>query len=163
MNQTKNLGFTGYQPGCLASLCAIQIGYYARNWGFNHLYESVVALSIGEFLQRYNPDRDFVQLVTQDNTVRGGIVIDSLDGEMAQLHWFILEESLKGHGLGRELLNRAMDFVTAQQIKDVCLMTFKGLDPARKLYEEVGFKLVSEQLATTWGNNVVEQRFEWQA
>lgn len=161
MTQVSDLTFSGYQPGGLAKLCAMQAEYYAREWGFNHLYESVVASDIGEFLQRYNADRDFVQLVLQAGEVKGGIVIDSLDGKLAQLHWFILHDELKGLGAGKILIEAAMQFVKSKEIPQVYLTTFEGLSAARNLYENAGFILVEEQLASTWGRAVKEQRFEW--
>ena len=161
MTTISDLVLTGYQPGGLARLCAIQTEYYARDWGFGHLYESVVASDIGEFLQRYDKKHDFVQLVLEAGEVKGGIVIDSQDGKQAQLHWFILDDGLRGLGVGRKLITAAMNFVREQGIPRVYLTTFDGLNAARHLYEEAGFKLVEEQLASTWGRTIKEQRFEW--
>jgi hypothetical protein len=45
----------------------------------------------------------------------------------------------------------------------VYLTTFAGLDPARHLYEDFGFRLTDERRGTTWGPELVEQRFEWRA
>lgn len=161
MTAISDLVFTGYQPGGLARLCALQTEYYARDWGFGHLYESVVTSDIGEFLQRYDGGRDFVQLVLQAGEVKGGIVVDSRDGKLAQLHWFILHDGLRGLGAGRKLMTAAMHFVKERGISRVYLTTFDGLHAARHLYEEAGFKLVEEQLASTWGRTIKEQRFEW--
>ena len=157
----SDLEFSGYRPGGLAKLCAMQTEYYARDWGFGHIYESVVASDIAEFLKRYDARRHFVQLVLQAGEVKGGIVIDSRDGKQAQLHWFILHDELRGLGAGRRLMTAAMDFVKMRRIPHVYLNTFEGLNAARHLYEEAGFKLVHEQLASTWGLEIKEQRFEW--
>ena len=161
MTTASDLVFTSYQPGGLATLCAMQSEYYAREWGFDHLYESMVASDIGEFLQYYDPSRDFVELVLREGEVKGGIVIDGRDDEVAQLHWFILHDELKGLGAGKKLIIDAMNFVKKRGIPRVFLTTFKGLDAARHLYEERGFKLVEEHLASTWGHSVKEQLFEW--
>lgn len=161
MTRITDLVFTGYQPGGLARLCAIQTEYYARDWGFGHLYESVVASDIGEFLRRYDATRDFVQLVLLEGEVNGGIVIDSRDEIQAQLHWFVLRDELRGLGAGRKLMSAAMDFVKDRGIPKVYLTTFDGLNAARHLYEKAGFKLVQEQLESTWGRMIKEQRFEW--
>jgi hypothetical protein len=45
----------------------------------------------------------------------------------------------------------------------VYLNTFKGLDAARALYDRAGFRLVAEATGSTWGREVTEQRFEWNA
>lgn len=161
MKNASHLEFIDYQPGGLAALCSLQSAYYARDWGFDHRYESVVAASIAEFLQRYDPALDFVQLVRVDNVVKGGIVIDSLDGQVAQLHWFILSEDLRGTGAGRTLITNAMSFVQKMSFSGVFLSTFKGLDAARYLYEANGFSLSEEKENSTWGKSVLEQRFDW--
>jgi len=156
-----NLTLTKYQPGGLATLCALQSEYYAREWGFDHRYEAVVSRNMSEFLDRYNPDRDFVQLVLQNRVVKGGIVIDSMDGQIAQLHWFILHADLRGSGMGSRLVTNAMTFVREKGYPKVSLSTFQGLDAARYLYEKSGFILTEEKEAATWGRSVIEQRFEW--
>ena len=58
-------------------------------------------------------------------------------------------------------MTAAMDFVKNREIPHVYLKTFEGLNAARHLYEQAGFKLVQEQLASTWGLEIKEQRFEW--
>lgn len=161
--EKAELEFVGYEPGGLSALCALQSAYYSENWGFTQIYESVVAASIAEFLERYSPDRDFVQLVKSGELIKGGIVIDSLDGECAQLHWFILSPELRGTGAGRRLIDNAMAFVRERKFPQVYLTTFQGLDAARKLYENKGFKLTSSQQGDTWGREVTEQRFDWYA
>jgi len=156
-----NLTLSGYQPGGLATLCALQSEYYAREWGFDHRYEAVVSGGMSEFLGRYDPDQDFVQLVLQNGAVKGGIVIDSMDGQITQLHWFILHTDLRGSGMGSRLVSNAMTFVQDQGYPKVSLSTFQGLDAARNLYEKSGFVLTEEKEAATWGRSVIEQRFEW--
>ncbi len=161
MGKLQDIEFSGYQPGGLAALCALQSAYYARDWGFTHLYESVVSASMAEFLERFDPTRDFVQLVQVNGVIKGGIVIDSHDGDLAQLHWFILSEDLRGSGAGRKLMSNAMKFVTEKNYPRVYLTTFDGLQAARHLYEEHGFVLTDEQESDTWGTPVLEQHFDW--
>ncbi|MBV1910090.1 MAG: GNAT family N-acetyltransferase [Kangiellaceae bacterium] len=155
------LEIIGFQPGAISTLCAIQSEFYARAWGFNHLYESVVAASVGEFLTRYDPEQDFIQLVLYKGRIEGGIAIDHRDGKLAQLRWFIVTDQLRGFGVGKFLIEQAMSFVKRQSFSQVYLTTFEGLDSARKLYEKHGFKLTSGKNAATWGKEVNEQRFDW--
>jgi len=151
----------GYQPGGLASLCALQSKYYAREWGFDQRYEAVVSGNISEFLTRYDPQRDFIELVSQNEVIKGGIVIDSADGKIAQLHWFILHPDLQGSGMGTHLVSHAMAFVREKKYPKVHLSTFQGLNAARHIYEKAGFVLAEQKEAATWGRAVTEQRFEW--
>lgn len=161
--------FSDYEPGCLSTLCAMQAAYYAREWQLGHLYESVVAQGVSEFLSRlHNPENPhFVRIVKlriakQGAVVKGGIVIDNKDGKLGQLRWFIVDHSLRGTGIGKSLICSAMDFVESGSLQKVFLTTIAGLDKARSLYELMGFTLVEEKVATTWGRELTEQRLEWQ-
>ena len=67
----------------------------------------------------------------------------------------------RGSGLGKKMVQRAMDFCHDQNIKNIWLTTFAGLDAARALYEHHGFTLTSESDADQWSGGVREQLFEW--
>jgi hypothetical protein len=43
----------------------------------------------------------------------------------------------------------------------VVLGTFSGLDAARHLYEDFGFRKTLERPSTQWGPEVLEQHWEW--
>jgi N-acetylglutamate synthase-like GNAT family acetyltransferase len=162
-SQPSALIYSGYVPGCLSTLCAIQSEFYAREWGFNHIYESVIANGVSEFLSRFDDKKDFVRLLLINNQIVGGITIDHKDGTIAQLRWFIISDQLRGSGVGKKIFNEAMSFVRDSGIKQVYLTTFQGLDKARYLYESAGFTLTEEKTAATWGKEVIEQRFYWYA
>lgn len=50
-------------------------------------------------------------------------------------------------------------FARASGRPGIYLWTFAGLDAARRLYDDFGFRLVEEQAGETWGTRVTEQRF----
>ena len=97
-----------------------------------------------------------------DERVLGSIVIDSADyaGRGAHLRWFIVSPEAQRTGLGKQLLDRALGFCRERGYHRVYLYTFAGLDSARRLYEQAGFKLKEEQEAATWGPAMREQCFE---
>jgi hypothetical protein len=59
-------------------------------------------------------------------------------------------------------MSAAMQFAHSRFAR-VRLGTFAGLDAARHLYEEFGFRKVQEGSTTTWGPEVLEQHWEWNA
>jgi len=61
---------------------------------------------------------------------------------------------------GINLINRAIDFCKSKGYKKTYLWYFEGLNAARHLYEEVGFKLIKQQSGVQWGPEVTEQYFE---
>jgi GNAT superfamily N-acetyltransferase len=154
----------GYAPGCIGRIAALHAAYYAGASGFGVEFEAKVATELSRFCLHYVPGRDGLWLAC-DPEVEGSIVIDGAhaDGEGAHLRWFITSNALRGQGVGRRLLQQAMDFCDARGYRKVFLWTFEGLGAARHLYEAHGFRLVAQHEGTTWGRRVNEQRFERRA
>ncbi len=152
-------------PGAMAASSALQTQYYARDHGFGVFFETGRMQDIAEFLARYNADRDGVWVVVDSGRVLGTVVIDGGaddDPTCAQLRWFVMADALRGRGIGRRLMSAAMQFAQGRYAR-VRLGTFAGLDAARHLYEEFGFRKVQEGSTTTWGPEVLEQHWEWNA
>jgi GNAT superfamily N-acetyltransferase len=145
-------------PGALSRVIGMQAEWYGRNWGFGLPFEALVAAEVGDYgLALPHPDcRSWVAL--EHNQVVGTITIDGRAAPSARLRWFIVEERARG-GLGRQLLDRALTFCREREFSQVWLTTFAGLDVARGLYEQAGFRLEHEEPDTTWGVRVAEQRF----
>src|SRR5690349_16129261 len=90
---------------------------------------------------------------------RGSLAIDGdMSTRVAHLRWFIIDDALRGSGMGRQLMERATAFVDAHY-DETYLWTFKSLDAARHLYESFGFVLSDEAEGSQWGATVIEQRF----
>lgn len=152
----------GYRPGSIGRVTAMHGEYYAREWGFSRYFESKVATGLCDFLERYVETRDGFWTASLDGRIEGAIAIDGTDAETdgAHLRWFIVSDVLRGTGVGGRLIKVAMDFCREQGYSRVYLETFAGLEPARHLYEKVGFELTREWQGTQWGTPVREQRFE---
>jgi GNAT superfamily N-acetyltransferase len=71
-----------------------------------------------------------------------------------------VSDTLRGKGVGKRLIQAAVDFCRSQRYPRVYLWTFEGLHAARHLYETAGFQLVEQHRGTQWGTEVIEQRFE---
>lgn len=152
----------GYLPGAIGRIVEIHGTYYADHWGFDLFFEAKVATELSAFLRSYDADRDALWLATVDGRVEGAIAIDGTHAveNGAHLRWFILSDALRGKGLGRQLINHAVDFCVEKAYRRLFLWTFEGLDVARHLYESVGFSLACQQKGSAWGTEVNEQLFE---
>jgi uncharacterized protein YhfF/RimJ/RimL family protein N-acetyltransferase len=156
----------GYLPGAIGAVATLHAGYYGPQHGFGAYFEAKVAREFSEFVARFDPARDGLWLAVDRGRVLGAVVVDGSEPASrahghAHLRWFILADELRGHGLGRRLLDHAMAYCRDRRAPLVYLNTFAGLDAARALYERAGFRLVQEVEAQTWGRSMREQRFEW--
>ena len=154
--------FDGYRPGCLADIVGLHARYYAKNRGFGLLFESKVASELADFSQRMDSNQDLFLTAYQNGDAIASISVDvSNGGPMgAHVRWFIVSGEARGSGLGKRLMQKAMDFCRDNNIENIWLTTFAGLDAARALYEHHGFSLTSESDADQWSGGVCEQLFE---
>jgi len=152
----------GYLPGAIGRITELHGTYYAEQWGFDLFFEAKVATELSAFLRAYDAKRDAIWLATVAGRVEGGLAIDGTHAadKGAHLRWFILSDALRGKGMGRQLIHRAVEFCVEKAYPKIFLWTFEGLDAARHLYESVGFSLACQQKGSGWGTPVNEQLFE---
>ena len=62
-------------------------------------------------------------------------------GTEGQLRWVILLPEARGHGLGRKLVELALDHARASGWRSVYLETTDGLDASMALYRKLGFEV----------------------
>ncbi len=150
----------GYSPGCIGDIVGLHARFYARLAGFGAYFERKVATELAEFVHTLpSPDRR-LWLYLKEGHALASIAIDvDPSSRVAHLRWFIVDASLRGTGIGRRLLELAVDFI-ARECRGAYLWIFKGLDAARHLYEAYGFVLAEEASGAQWGVAVTEQRFE---
>ncbi len=168
----STIGLSPYRLGALARVVDLHIAWYARHWNFGLPFEAKVARELAEFLGRADDATDLFRLALDSERLGGEEIVGAItiDGgetpaahaaREAHLRWFIVAEGQQGKGVGRLLMDAAMDFCRDRRFSRVWLWTFAGLDAARKLYEDYGFTLVEEVEQDQWGRRLTEQRFEW--
>lgn len=153
---------SGYRPGLLG-WCVEQHGrYYAENWGFAIPFETMVAADMAGFFRRLEGPKNHIFWAVDDAGLIGTVSVDAGGAEsgLSHVRWFITHERARGKGVGRQLFSNLLDTARLDQVTGLFLWTFQGLEAARTLYEQSGFRLAREQRDRTWGVEVLEQRFE---
>jgi DNA-binding MarR family transcriptional regulator/GNAT superfamily N-acetyltransferase len=152
---------TGYRAGLIGRCAEMHARYYTRTAGFGALFESRVAAEMAQFIGRIEHPGNAVWAALMGEEIVGTIAIDGEDlgHERAHLRWFIVEDGVRGEGVGKRLLAEAVTFCDRQGFAETELWTFAGLDAAKHLYLACGFTLAEEQPGAQWGRQVMEQRY----
>jgi len=158
----SNVKLSSYVPGAIGRVAELHAIYYHKHWGFSAFFESKVATELSEFLRRFKEERDGFWVTSVDGKIVGSIAIDGLnhDSKGAHLRWFIVTPESQGQGIGKILIEEAIEFCREKRFGRIYLWTFAGLDAARHLYERYGFRLCEQCEGNQWGKTVTEQMFE---
>jgi len=153
---------SGYVPGAIGWVAQVHAAYYHEHWGFGLFFESKVATELSEFLRRFEEGRDGFWVARMEQRIVGSIAIDGINSanKGAHLRWFIVSPENQGQGIGKVLLEEAIDFCRRARLNRVYLWSFAGLDAARHLYERFGFRLCEQYEGNQWGKIVTEQMYE---
>ncbi len=153
-----------YRPGAIGAITEMHARYYGAHWGFGLFFEAMVATELAAFLSRFDDATDRFWVAVADDRIVGSLIIDGGEPEAAELgahlRMFIVDEAFRGKGLGRDLMQRAVAFCDDCGYARSYVTTFEGLDDARRLYERFGYRLVKEDMDSTWGVRVKEQILE---
>lgn len=149
-----------FKPGDFGSVIKLHGVLYGQEYGLDHTFEGHVAAGIGEFAKQFDSNKDLFVVAEDDGQIVGSIAINGLPDQTAQLRWFLLHPSIRGAGLGKRLLNEALDFCRARRFKSVSLWTISDLKAAAHLYREVGFTVTEEKTYEFWGGIRTEQRYD---
>ena len=77
----------------------------------------------------------------------------------AKLRLLLVEPWARGRGIGSELVDVCIAFARTAGFDELELWTTANLEPARRLYESRGFKLVREYAESRFGAEIVSLDF----
>ena len=169
------------RTGDLAWLLAAHAGL-AREYGFDASFEAYVAQPMSTCLLAHSPHEQIwiaeregrsvgsIAIVQADFVSDHAIKVQKFTGqpipvavpvklETAQLRWFLVQPEARGEGLGKLLLQQAIDFSRVAGYHRIILWTVSQLEAAAHLYRATGFKKVQEIPARRWGVDVIEEQY----
>ena len=71
-------------------------------------------------------------------------------GNRAQLRWVAVLPGMRGHGLGRRLVEQVIAHARKSGCQDIYLKTVDRLEASMALYRALGFKTVREEILPLW-------------
>ena len=147
------------KPGDIGFIIYLHGILYAHDYGFDTTFELYVATPLTKFATSYS-DRERIWIVEQGDKIRGSIAIIKSEELKAQLRWFLLHPHLRGKGIGKKLVNEAVEFSKDKGYSSIFLWTVSILEAANRIYKAIGFKLTDERTHTIWGKKLIEQRYD---
>jgi DNA-binding MarR family transcriptional regulator/GNAT superfamily N-acetyltransferase len=133
---------------------------YAAEYGWDETFEAVVAEVAGSFIKNFKPARERCWIAERDGEILGSAFVVEKSRTIAKLRLVYVEPHVRGHGLGRRLVEAAMDFARAAGYRRMTLWTNDVLLPARRLYDALGFKQTASEPYHGFGKDLVGETWE---
>jgi len=133
---------------------------YRRDEGFDASFEPVVAEAVDGFMAGYDPVVERAWLVRLGEARAGCLFLTRVSKEVARLRLFLLLPELRGQGVGRDLLERAMAFARKAGYTQIRVSTYDRHAAAGRLYKRSGFTLTHAKPARAFGHDMTEQTWE---
>lgn len=146
-------------PGDIGYIIYLHGILYAEEQGFDHTLDAYVAGPLAEFAMAHSP-RERIWIVECDGKIVGSAAIIEFSESAAQLRWLLLDPDVRGIGLGRRLVEEAVEFSRSAGYSSVFLWTVDALTPAAAIYQSVGFRKTEEMTHKLWGCMVTEVRYD---
>jgi ribosomal protein S18 acetylase RimI-like enzyme len=148
------------RPGDLGYITYLVGDIYAREYGMGLLNDLEMATFLIHFVQHQNPTNERIWIAEMQNQMVGTIIIYQEAPGIAHLRTLILHPSVRKRGLGRRLMQEAIQFCRETGYRKIKLETFDELLAALHLYETFGFQQTGERFHAEWGRLVREIQFE---
>jgi len=151
-----------YPAGLIGTISALFGRTIAASHGVDWTLDVMLAEEQCAFFRRFDPDCDRVWVALAGAVPMGGLTIEGPrdPAASARLRFFILDESLRGRGVGRRLLADGIEYCRTKGWQGIYLTTLPGLDAALHLYRDAGFILKGETPGSFHGSNYAEQIYE---
>lgn len=130
---------------------------YAKEYGFNSEFEALVAEICAKFLREFDAPTERCWIAELGGVPVGTIMLVRGSEGVAKLRLLLVEDSARGRGVGRMLVQACVDFARQAGYRSITLWTQSNLIAARKLYQSTGFECVASEPNTRFGPSLVAE------
>ncbi len=146
-------------PGDLGWVVMAHGEQYAAEFGWDAMFVALVARIVADYAADHDPAREGAWIAERDGRRVGCVFCVRKDDETAQLRILLVTSEGRGTGLGRQLVDRTVEFARAAGYRRMVLWTNDPLAAARRIYLERGFRLVDEARHHSFGADLVGQNY----
>jgi len=148
------------QPGDLGWIVHRQAILYAEEFGWDGTYEALAAEIVAHFIKNYDPRRERCWIAEKDGARVGAVFVAKASDEVAKLRLLHVEPEARGLGIGKRLVEECIRFARQAGYQKITLWTQSILHAARRIYEQVGFRVVHKEQHHSFGKDLTAETWE---
>jgi GNAT superfamily N-acetyltransferase len=133
---------------------------YAAEYGWDERFEAMVATIMARLVDNFDTRRECCWIAEREGEPVGSVALVDDGDRVARLRVLLVEPRVRGHGIGRRLVNECLRFARHAGYRKVALSTYSVLVAARRIYEAAGFRLAAQHAERAYGKRLVNESWE---
>lgn len=146
-----------HRPGDMGWIIQRHGALYAKEYNYNAEFEALVAEICAKFLREFDAAVERCWIAELGDVPVGSVMLVRGPDGLAKLRLLLVEDSARGLGVGRLLVQECVNFAREAGYKGMTLWTQSDLFAARRLYELAGFKRVNSEPHVSFGQSLVAE------
>lgn len=152
---------TDLAAGDLTFIQSVHANHYVSEYGYGASFERIIMTALCEYYDTLPAGRN-CHWIVEENGKREGCLVLQDRGQVAQLRMFYLRPTVRGRGVGRQLLDALIASARRIGHNSIYLWTTDEQTAAINLYCAAGFVLVEERVSNIFDRTTNDQRYELQ-
>jgi GNAT superfamily N-acetyltransferase len=128
---------------------------YGEEYHWDFSFEALVAEIVVTFIRNFDPSRECCWIAEIDGEPVGSVFLVRETDNQARLRLLLVDPKARGLGIGRRLIEECVRFARQKGYRNITLWTHSILTAARHLYEDAGFRRVSAEHYSKFGQQLV--------
>jgi DNA-binding MarR family transcriptional regulator/predicted N-acetyltransferase YhbS len=149
-----------HRPGDIGWIVSRHGAIYAQEYGWDITFEALAAEIAAQFLRSYDPSCEHCWIAEIGGEPVGSIFLVKVSDEVAKLRLLLVEQKVRGLGVGRALTGQCIHFARQAGYSSITLWTQSILVAARGIYQRAGFRRVGEEKHHSFGVDLVGETWE---
>ncbi len=133
---------------------------YTQEYGWDATFEAMVARVGADFIETRDPTKERAWIAELEGRIVGSVFLVKKSDTIAKLRLFYVEPDVRGHRIGRRLVETCVDHARSLGYARMTLWTNDILTAARTIYETTGFALVHSEPHHSFGKSLVGETWE---
>ena len=147
-----------YRPSDRDFLLESHRTVYASEYGYNDRFYEFASKTIEDFLAVTKWDKEAIWIAEADGAPVGSLALIRPEPEspqLGQLRWFLVRPAYRRYGIGRALMEKALEHATAWGCDHIFLWTASNLDNALAFYHRYGFRETQRIEEPDWSDELL--------